>query len=92
VDFFKKSLVYNIMLDTQSLVKYLLEGVAVAAAAFYLTKKKTDLQEVLMIALVAAGTFMILDQFAPAVASGARQGSGFGIGTNLVGGGDLDDY
>jgi hypothetical protein len=78
------------MLDTQSLVKYLLEGVAVAAAAFYLTKKKSDLQEILMIALVAAGTFLVLDQFAPAVASGARQGSGFGIGMNLVGG-DADE-
>ena len=79
-----------IMLDTQSLLKYLLEGVAVAVAAFYLTKKKSNVQEVLMIALVAAGTFLVLDQFAPAVASGARQGSGFGIGVNLVGGGD--DY
>lgn len=74
------------MIDPQSLVKYLLEGVAVAAAAFYLTKKKSDLQEVFMIALVAAATFLVLDQFAPAVASGARQGSGFGIGLNLVGG------
>ena len=82
------------MLDTQSLVKYLLEGVAVAAAAFYLTRKNTNLQEVAMIGLVGAATFMVLDQFAPAVASGARQGSGFGIGTNLVGGepqgGDYD--
>jgi ABC-type Co2+ transport system permease subunit len=79
------------MLDTQSLVKYLLEGVAVAAAAFYLTKKKSDPQEILMIAVVAAASFLILDQFAPAVASGARQGSGFGIGHNLVGGGDHDE-
>ncbi len=82
------------MLDVQSLVKYLLEGVAVAAAAFYLTKKKTDLQEVLLIALVAAVTFLLLDQFSPGVAAGARQGSGFGIGWGLVGGshgGDDDD-
>jgi hypothetical protein len=74
------------MLDAQSLVKYLLEGVATAAAAFYLTQKKTNVQEVLMIALVAATTFAILDQFAPAVSAGARQGSGFGIGSSLVGG------
>ena len=81
------------MLDTQSVVKYLLEGVAVAMAAFYLTKKNTDLQEVMMIALVAAGTFLVLDQFAPGVAGGARQGAGFGIGGNLVGGGvDEDDF
>lgn len=75
------------MLDIQSLVKYVLEGAAVAVAAFYLTQKKTDVQEVLMIALVAAATFAVLDQFAPAVSAGARQGSGFGIGANLVGGG-----
>ena len=74
------------MLEVHNLVKYLLEGVAVAVAAFYLSKKKSDLQEILMLALVAAGTFLILDQFAPGVASGARQGSGFGIGFNLVGG------
>ena len=74
------------MLDIQSLVKYLLEGIAVAAAAFYLTNKKTDLQEIFMIALVAAVTFLLLDQFSPGVAAGARQGSGFGIGYGLVGG------
>lgn len=79
------------MLDVQSLVKYFLEGAAVAAAAFYLTQKKTDIQEVLMIALVAAATFAVLDQFAPAVASGARQGAGFGIGTNMVGGYEDND-
>lgn len=75
------------MFDTNSLVKYLLEGGAVAVAAFYITQKKTDVKEVLMIALVAAATFAVLDQFSPAVGVGARQGSGFGIGYNLVGGG-----
>jgi len=75
------------MIDTQSLLKYLLEGVAVAAAAFYLNRKNNNVQEVLMIGLVAAATFLVLDQFAPAVGAGARQGSGFGIGANLVGGG-----
>lgn len=79
------------MLNVHSLIKYLLEGLAVAVAAFYLTKKKSDPQEILMIALVAAGTFLILDQFAPGVAIGARQGSGFGIGFGLVGGEGDDD-
>lgn len=81
-------------MDVQSLVKYALEGIAVAVAAFYLTKKKTDLKEVMMIALVASLTFLVLDQFSPGVAAGARQGSGFGIGYGLVGGqpqGDDDD-
>lgn len=74
------------MLDVHSLVKYLLEGVAVAAAAFYLTGKKNNVQEVLMIGVVAAASFLVLDQFAPAVSAGARQGAGFGVGYNLVGG------
>lgn len=74
------------MLSVQDLVKYLLEGAATAVAAFYLTKKNQNVQEVAMIGLVAAATFAILDQFAPGVSAGARQGSGFGIGANLVGG------
>lgn len=79
------------MLDVQSLVKYLLEGVAVAVAAYYLTNKKQDPQEVLMLGLVAAVSFLVLDQFAPAVAGGARQGAGFGVGYQLVGGEYEDD-
>ncbi len=79
------------MLDVQSLVKYLLEGAAVAAAAFYIPKRKTDLQEVAMIALTAAAVFAVLDNFAPDVSAGARQGAGFGVGYNLVGGDDSTD-
>jgi len=74
------------MLDFQSLVKYLIEGLAVAAAAFYIPRRKTNLQEIAMIALTAAAVFAVLDQFAPNVASGARHGAGFGIGMNMVGG------
>ncbi len=80
-----------------SLLKYFLEGLAVAVTAFYITKKKEFDMEILKIALVAAGTFLILDLFAPKIASGSRQGSGFGIGFKLVGGGEEgqgqgDDY
>lgn len=73
------------MLDVESLVKYLLEGLAVAAAAFYIPRRKADLKEIAMIALTAAAVFAVLDQFAPAVAAGTRQGAGFGIGANMVG-------
>ena len=78
------------MFDLKSLVKYLLEGVAVAVAAFYIPKKKTDLKEVAMIALTAAAVFAVLDMFAPSVALGARQGSGFGVGLTMVGGNASD--
>jgi ABC-type Co2+ transport system permease subunit len=70
----------------QNLIKYALEGIAVAVAAFYLTNKKQSIQEVILLGLVAALTFLVLDLFAPAVGAGARHGSGFGIGFNLVGG------
>lgn len=73
------------MLDVESLVKFLLEGLAVAAAAFYIPRRKADLREIAMIALTAAAVFAVLDQFAPAVAAGTRQGAGFGIGANMVG-------
>ena len=69
-------------------LKYLLEGLAVAAAAYYIPQRKTNLREVAMIALTAAATFAVLDLFAPAVAGGARQGAGFGIGARHVGFGE----
>ena len=73
------------MLDVQSLIKYLVEGLAVAAAAYYIPKKTANVQEILMIAMTAGAVFAILDQFTPAVSAGARHGAGFGIGANLVG-------
>ena len=67
------------------IVKYVLEGLAVAVAAFVLPGKTLKVGEVAMIALVATATFAILDIYAPSVGSSARTGAGFGIGANLVG-------
>jgi hypothetical protein len=67
------------------LVKYALEGLAVAIAAYLLPGKVMKLSEIAMIALVALATFAILDVYAPSVGSSARSGAGFGIGGNLVG-------
>ena len=67
------------------LVKYALEGLAVAIAAYVLPGKTLKTSEVGMIALVATATFAILDIYAPSVGSSARTGAGFGIGANLVG-------
>lgn len=71
--------------DWQALIKYLLEGLGVALAAFYIPRKNLNFQEILMIALTAAATFALLDQFSPGVAAGARQGTGFGIGLQVSG-------
>ena len=66
-------------------IKYALEGLAVAVAAYLLPGKVLKLSEIGMIALVALATFAILDIYAPSVGSSARSGAGFGIGANLVG-------
>jgi len=67
------------------LVKYLLEGLAVAVAAYVIPGKTMRFSEVAMIALTATATFAILDIYAPSVGASARTGAGFGIGANLVG-------
>lgn len=78
------------MLDLNELVKravkYLIEGLVVALAAFAIPKKQLNVEEIVIIALTAAATFSILDVFIPAMGSSARGGAGFGIGANLVGG------
>jgi|TARA_B100001769_G_C21595999_1_gene335943 hypothetical protein len=68
-------------------IKYLVEGIMVALAAFLVPDKKRtlNLDEVALIALCAAATFSILDTYVPAIAVSARSGAGFGIGANLVG-------
>ena len=66
-------------------IKYLVEGLAVAIAAFYIPRKKMNLEEIAMIAVTAAATLAILDLLAPQVGVSARQGAGFGIGASMVG-------
>ena len=66
-------------------VKYLVEGIMVAIAAYAIPKRSLNLDEVMLIALTAAATFSILDTYVPSMAVGARSGAGFGMGANLVG-------
>ena len=66
-------------------LKYIVEGVAVAVAMFLIGKNKFSLEETLLVALVAASTFAVLDLAAPSISYAARQGAGFGLGANLVG-------
>ena len=66
------------------LVKYLIEGIVVALAAFAIPYKKITIEEALWLAFVAAMTFSVLDLFAPSIGVTARQGAGFGIGAGLV--------
>jgi hypothetical protein len=66
-------------------IKYIIEGTAVALAAYYIPRKKMEVKEIAMIAVTAAAIFAVLDLWAPRVGFAARQGTGFGIGANLVG-------
>lgn len=67
-------------------LKYLVEGLVVGLAAFLIPAKgKMSMEEVVMLAVIGAATFSLLDTLAPSIGHTARQGAGFGIGANLVG-------
>jgi ABC-type Co2+ transport system permease subunit len=67
------------------IIKYLIEGLVIAAAAIFIPKKALPLEEVATLAVLAAVVFAILDAVSPSVGVTARQGAGFGLGANLVG-------
>jgi hypothetical protein len=67
------------------ILKYLLEGIVVGFAAYFIPKSNMNLDEAIMIALTAAATFSVLDLLAPAVGTSIRQGVGYGFGFNLAG-------
>jgi ABC-type Co2+ transport system permease subunit len=67
------------------IVKYMIEGIMVAIAAYAIPKRSMNIEEVMLIALTAAATFSILDTYVPSMAVSARSGAGFGMGANLVG-------
>jgi len=66
-------------------IKYIIEGLVVAIAAYAIPKVgKLITEEIVIIALTAAATFAVLDVFVPAMGTSARNGAGLGIGLNLV--------
>jgi ABC-type Co2+ transport system permease subunit len=67
-------------------IKYIVEGIIVALAAYAIPKQSLKIEEVVIIALTAAATFSVLDVFIPSMGSGARGGASFAIGTGLAGG------
>ena len=66
------------------IIKYLVEGLMVAIAAYAIPKRSLNIEEIVLIALTAAATFSILDTYIPSMGVNARTGAGFGIGANLV--------
>jgi hypothetical protein len=67
------------------IIKYLIEGLVIAAAAIFIPKRALPMDEVATLAVLAAVVFAMLDAVSPSVAVTARQGAGFGLGANLVG-------
>jgi hypothetical protein len=69
------------------IIKYLVEGLMVAIAAYAIPKARNalNIEEIIFIAATAAATFSILDTYIPSMGVSARSGAGFGIGANLVG-------
>tara|TARA_B110000037_G_C17052917_1_gene478520 strand:- start:41 stop:298 length:258 start_codon:yes stop_codon:yes gene_type:complete len=68
------------------ILKYLIEGTAVALAAYYVPqgKQRLSVDSICIIAITAAATFAVLDMYTPDISAAARMGAGFGIGGNLV--------
>jgi ABC-type Co2+ transport system permease subunit len=56
---------FNFREIMKRVLKYLVEAMVVALACYAIPKKKLDLEEVALIALVAAATFSILDTYIP---------------------------
>jgi hypothetical protein len=75
---------FNVREILKRVIKYLVEGLIVAVACFAIPKQSLDIEEIALLALVAAATFSILDTYIPSMGETARSGAGFGIGANLV--------
>ena len=74
----------NVAELVKRIIKYLVEGLMVAIAAYAIPKRSLNVEEIILIALTAAATFSILDTYIPSMGVSARTGAGFGIGANLV--------
>ena len=68
------------------IIKYLVEGLMVAIAAYAIPKRSLNMEEIALLALTAAATFSILDVFIPSMGVSVRQGGAMTMGANLVGG------
>jgi ABC-type Co2+ transport system permease subunit len=76
---------FNIAELVKRIIKYLVEGLMVAIAAYAIPKRSLNIEEIILIALTAAATFSILDTYIPAMGASARSGTGLGIGLSLSG-------
>ena len=66
------------------LLRYILQGLAVAIVARLYPKVNLNINEIIYIATISSTTFCILDLFAPNVYKNVLNGIGFNIGKNIV--------
>lgn len=67
------------------LIRYLLEGLAVALATQLIAHKKINVSEIALIGVTSASILSLLDSFSPTVSAGVRSGMGTGVGLGTVG-------
>ena len=77
--------VFNVSELIKRIIKYIIEGLAVAIAAYYIPKNKLNVEDIVIIGVTAAAIFAILDIYSPSTGEAVRFGAGFGIGANQVG-------
>jgi hypothetical protein len=76
---------FNFKEIMKRIIKYLVEGLMVAIACYAIPKQSLQLDEIALLALVAAATFSILDTYLPTMGDSARNGTGLGIGLRIAG-------
>jgi hypothetical protein len=67
------------------ILKYIVEGLAVALVAYLLPSKSLPSEEIIYLHVSAAAIFSILDLLAPSISSTVREGVGYGLGFRLAG-------
>lgn len=74
------------------IVKYVLEGFVVGIVAFLVSKKKLNMEEIIVISLTASATLALLEIFLGGpggqnqIANSLRTGVGFSAGAGILGG------
>lgn len=76
----------------QKIILSILEGLAITLVIYLATGLKIKSDKIVYFALMIIVTLFVLDLWAPNVASGTRQGYGFGSGWSLIGGGNQENF
>jgi hypothetical protein len=76
---------YGIAEIVNRIIKYLIEGLVVAAAAIFIPRRALPFDEVATLAVLAAVVFAVLDAVSPSMGVTTRQGASLGLGFKMVG-------